>query len=108
MVGRGLRTSWKHIPNTGLYKWHTEVNHQFNVLLIQHPKTNLTFAVILLQVCSDSYQKFAEECADVKLDGQYMVTKIPILSLAFTKEARVYKQQNTLQKRGCILGNYCL
>lgn len=36
----------------------------------------------------------------MKLDGQYMVIKIPILSSAFTKEARVYKQQNTLQKRG--------
>lgn len=40
---------------------------------------------ILLQVCSDSYQKFAEESADMKLDGQYMVTKMPILSLAFYK-----------------------
>lgn len=44
----------------------------------------------------------------MKLDGQYMATKIPILSSVFTKEVRVYKQQNTLQKRECILGNYCL
>lgn len=45
---QGIRVSWNQFPDTGLYEWHTEVNHQFNAELIyHHPKSNLTFAVFL-------------------------------------------------------------
>lgn len=47
VVSRELRASWKQLPDAGLYEWHTEVNHQFHVELIYHPKANLTFTVIL-------------------------------------------------------------
>lgn len=45
---QGIRVSWIQFPDTGLYEWHTEVNHQFNAEFIyHHPKSNLTFAVFL-------------------------------------------------------------
>lgn len=103
---QGIRVSW----NTGLYEWHTEVNHQFNAELIyHHPKSNLTFAVFLASSLFWFLQKkFAEESTDTKLDGQYMVKKKKAyFSLSFYKGDTRLKTAKILYRRwggGCMFG----